>query len=182
MAEVIVHSMGNLRQQIDAESHTFYADEPVDDGGDNAGPTPYDLLLGALGACTSMTLLLYARRKGWPLEDVEVRLSHERDYARDCAECDTKPVQIDQIERRITLKGQLDQSQRARLLGNRRLILEKHWAGSADPGAEIGARGPIGAECQRERHIRGRRVGDGIVDVNLLVGRVGVASALKLRR
>src|SRR5918912_837515 len=92
MAEVTVHSLGNLRQEIDAGAHTFFADEPVDDGGDNTGPTPYDLLLGALGACTSMTLLMYARRKGWPLEDVEVRLRHQRDYARDCAECETKPV------------------------------------------------------------------------------------------
>jgi len=116
MAEVIVHSLGNLRQQIDAGAHTFYADEPADSGGDNAGPTPYDLLLAAVGACTSMTLLMYARRKGWPLENVEVRLSHQRDYARDCEDCETKPVQIDQIERRITLKGQLDQSQRERLL------------------------------------------------------------------
>jgi putative redox protein len=116
MAEVIVHSLGNLRQEIDVGAHTFYADEPADAGGDNAGPTPYDLLLGALGACTSMTLLMYARRKGWPLEDVELRLSHRRDYARDCEECDTKPMQIDQIERRISLKGRLDQSQRDRLL------------------------------------------------------------------
>ena len=116
MAEVIVHSLGNLRHEIDAGAHTFFADEPADAGGDDAGPTPYDLLLGALGTCTSMTLLMYARRKSWPLEDVEVRLSYQRDYARDCEECDTKPVQIDQIERRITLKGSLDQSQRARLL------------------------------------------------------------------
>ena len=116
MAEAIVHSLGNLRQEIDAGSHTFYADEPADAGGDNAGPNPYELLLGALGACTSMTLLLYARRKGWPLDDVEVRLRHERDYARDCEDCETKPVQIDRIERRITLKGQLDQAQRTRLL------------------------------------------------------------------
>src|SRR5918911_4999105 len=103
MAEVIVHSLGALRQQIDAGSHTLYADEPVDAGGDNAGPNPYELLLAALGACTSMTLLLYSRRKGWPLEDVEVRLSHRRDYARDCEDCDAKPVQIDLIERRIRL-------------------------------------------------------------------------------
>jgi putative redox protein len=116
MAEVIVHSLNNLRHEIDAGAHTFYADEPADAGGDDSGPTPYDLLLGALGTCTSMTLLMYARRKGWPLENVEVRLSHQRDYARDCAECETTPVQIDQIDRRITLKGSLDQAQRARLL------------------------------------------------------------------
>ncbi|HEU5103569.1 MAG TPA: OsmC family protein [Roseiflexaceae bacterium] len=116
MAEVIVHSLGNLRQEIDAGAHTFYADEPADVGGDDAGPDPYELLLGALGACTSMTLQMYARRKGWPLEDVEVRLRHQRDYTRDCEDCDTQPTQIDRIERRITLKGQLDEAQRTRLL------------------------------------------------------------------
>ena len=116
MAEVIVRSHDNLRQQIDAGPHTFFADEPADAGGDDSGPDPYELLLAALGACTSMTLLLYARRKHWPLESAEVRLSHRRDYARDCAECDQKPVQIDQIERHITLRGPLDDAQRARLL------------------------------------------------------------------
>jgi putative redox protein len=116
MAEVIVHSLDHLRQQIDAGAHVLFADEPVDAGGDDTGPDPYELLLASLGACTSMTLLLYARRKRWPLERAEVRLSHHRDYARDCAECDTKPVQIDRIERRITLHGPLDEAQRARLL------------------------------------------------------------------
>jgi putative redox protein len=116
MAEVIVHSLDNLRQEIDAGPHTFFADEPADAGGDDSGPDPYELLLAALGACTSMTLLLYARRKQWPLEGAEVRLSHRRDYARDCAECDEKPMQIDLIERRITLRGPLDEIQRARLL------------------------------------------------------------------
>ena len=116
MAEVTVHSVGKLRQQIDAGAHTLYADEPVGAGGDDAGPNPYELMLGALGACTSMTLLMYARRKQWPLEDVVVQLSHRRDYARDCAECDEKPVQIDLIERRITLSGPLDDGQRARLM------------------------------------------------------------------
>jgi uncharacterized OsmC-like protein len=116
MAEVTVHSVGKLRQQIDAGAHTLYADEPVGVGGDDAGLNPYELLLAALGACTSMTMLMYARRKLWPLEDVAVRLSHRRDYARDCEECDQKPVQIDVIERRITLVGTLDAAQRARLL------------------------------------------------------------------
>src|SRR4029453_3701040 len=115
MAEVIVRSLDNLRQEIAAGPHTLFADEPASAGGDDAGPDPYELLLAALGACTSMTLLLYARRKRWPLEDVEVRLSHQRDYARDCEDCDTKPVQIDLIERRITLKGKLDEAQRTRL-------------------------------------------------------------------
>ena len=116
MAEVIVHSLENLRQEIDAGSHTFFADEPVDAGGDNSGPNPYELLLAAVGACTSMTLLMYARRKSWPLEDVEVRLSHSRDYRRDCAECEQKDARLDVIERRITLKGPLDEAQRLRLL------------------------------------------------------------------
>jgi len=116
MPEVTVRSVGKLRQQIDAGAHTLYADEPVGVGGDDAGPNPYELLLAALGACTSMTLLMYARRKLWPLEDVAVQLSHRRDYARDCEECDQRPVQIDVIERRITLVGPLDAAQRARLL------------------------------------------------------------------
>jgi putative redox protein len=116
MAEVIVHSLDNLRQEIAAGPHTIFADEPADAGGDDSGPDPYELLLSALGACTSMTLLLYARRKRWPLERVEVRLSHGRDYARDCEECAEQPAQIDLIERRITLIGDLDDTQRARLL------------------------------------------------------------------
>ena len=116
MAEVIVRSLDNLRQEIVAGPHTLFADEPAGAGGDDAGPDPYELLLSALGACTSMTLLLYARRKRWPLDGVEVRLSHHRDYARDCEECEERPVQLDLIERRITLQGALDDAQRARLL------------------------------------------------------------------
>ncbi len=116
MAEVTVHSVGKLRQQINVGAHTLYADEPIGVGGDDTGPDPYELLLAALGACTSMTLLMYARRKLWPLEDVAVKLSHRRDYARDCEDCDRKPVQIDVIERRITLVGPLDAEQRVRLL------------------------------------------------------------------
>jgi putative redox protein len=116
MPEVTVRSSGRLRQQIDAGAHRLFADEPTAVGGDGAGPTPYDLLLGALGACTSMTLLMYARRKQWPLEDVIVRLSHRRDYARDCEDCEERPAQIDVIERRITLAGPLDAGQRARLM------------------------------------------------------------------
>jgi putative redox protein len=116
MAEVIVRSQGKLRQEIAAGAHVFGADEPVAAGGDDAGPNPYDLLLSALGACTSMTLLMYARRKGWKLDDVEVRLSHRRDYASDCEDCEQQPTRIDVIDRRIALKGDLDEAQRLRLL------------------------------------------------------------------
>src|SRR5438552_1262622 len=111
MAEVIIRSVSKLRQEIAAGPHTFYADEPVDAGGDDAAPDPYELLLGALGACTSMTLLLYARRKSWPLEHVEVRLSHRHDYARDCEDCAEKPIKLDVIERHIMLRGDLDEVQ-----------------------------------------------------------------------
>ena len=115
MAEVIVHSLGNLRQEIDAGSHTFYADEPVEAGGDDAGPNPYELLLGALGACTAITVRMYARRKGWQLDGVEVRLSHERIHADDCAECETRDGFVHRITKSLALYGPLDAEQRERL-------------------------------------------------------------------
>jgi putative redox protein len=92
------------------------ADEPVDAGGEASGPDPYALLLSALGACTSMTLLLYARRKQWPLEAVRVVLRHDKIHAADCAECETKTGRVDRIEREIRLSGELTQEQRERLL------------------------------------------------------------------
>lgn len=116
MAEVIVSSDGYLRQKIAAGSHTLIADEPRESGGGDAGPDPYSLLLAALGACTSMTLQLYARRKQWPLEKVEVRLRHSRIHADDCENCRTEEGRVDRIERHISLTGQLSEEQRARLL------------------------------------------------------------------
>jgi putative redox protein len=107
---------GGLRQDIEAGGHHLVSDEPLDLGGTDAGPTPYDLLVAALGSCTAITLLMYARHKGWPLEDVEVRLTHAKIHARDCADCETKEGRIDRIERQIVLQGALDQAQRARLL------------------------------------------------------------------
>jgi uncharacterized OsmC-like protein/alpha-beta hydrolase superfamily lysophospholipase len=107
---------GRLQQEITAGAHRFLADEPVDAGGGDSGPNPYDLLLAALGACTAMTLRLYAERKALPLERVAVRLRHARIHAADCETCETKEGMIDRIERGIALAGALDAAQRARLL------------------------------------------------------------------
>jgi putative redox protein len=107
---------GLFQQEIIAGAHQLLADEPVNVGGLDSGPGPYDLLLAALGACTSMTLRLYADRKKLPLTRTEVRLAHGRIYATDCAECETKDGMIDRIERIITLEGDLDAGQRAQLM------------------------------------------------------------------
>jgi len=115
--EVIVRgSGGGLVQQVIAEHHHLIADEPTSVGGTELGPTPYGYLLAGLGACTSMTMGLYARRKKWALETVEVRLQHGRVHAQDCADCDKSVGQIDEIRRTISMEGQLDDEQRARLM------------------------------------------------------------------
>jgi uncharacterized OsmC-like protein len=107
---------GTFQQEVISGKHHLTADEPVDAGGLDSGPGPYDLLLAALGACTSMTLRLYADGKKLPLTRVEVRLRHGRIYASDCANCETKEGLIDHIERVITLEGDLSAAQRARLM------------------------------------------------------------------
>jgi len=107
---------GKFQQEVTVGRHRFLADEPVAAGGLDSGPGPYDLLLAALGACTAMTLRLYAERKALPLDGVTVRLSHAKIHAVDCAECETKEGMIDRIVRTITLRGNLDADQRARLM------------------------------------------------------------------
>jgi putative redox protein len=109
-------SIGRLAQEIRVGHHRLSADEPVEAGGSDLGPNPYDLLLAALGACTSMTLRLYADHKKWPLERIVVRLSHEKIHAADCADCETREGKIDRIEREIDISGPLDSAQRQRLL------------------------------------------------------------------
>ena len=107
-------SRGRLAQEIRAGQHTLIVDEPAGVG-DDLGPTPYDLLLAALGACTAMTLRLYADRKGWPLEHVSVHLAYDRVHAVDTRDCD-KPGRIEHIESIVSLRGPLDGEQRQRLL------------------------------------------------------------------
>ena len=117
MKEVIVHGdAAGFAQQILAGAHALTADEPIESGGTDIGPTPYDLLLAALGACTSMTVGMYARRKVWPLESVTVRLRHSRIYAADCATCETEEGMLDRIERDLQFVGALTDEQRAKLL------------------------------------------------------------------
>lgn len=107
---------GRFAQRIRAGKHTLNGDEPASAGGTGTGPNPYDYLLASLGACTSMTLRLYAERKGWPLEKVAVTLRHDRIYAQDCAECGTREGRVDRIERVLELSGPLSPEQKARLL------------------------------------------------------------------
>jgi putative redox protein len=116
--EVIVteSGTGKFEQTISAGRHRLRADEPVAAGGADNGPSPYDLLLAALGACTSMTIRMYAAQKQWPLTGVAVKLTHSKVHAEDCADCATRVGKIDRIDREITLEGNLDAAQREKLL------------------------------------------------------------------
>ena len=108
---------GGLRTDLLANGHALVADEPTDvPGGTDAGPTPYDYLAAALGACTSMTLQMYAGRKAWPLEEAVTHVSHMKIHAEDCAECETKEGKIDRLEREVEVVGPLSEEQRQRLL------------------------------------------------------------------
>lgn len=115
---VIVKETGNgsFQQEVIAGSHRLLADEPASVGGTDTGPTPYGLLLAALGACTSMTIRMYADRKKWPLTHVSVSLRHDKVHAADCADCETRDGKVDEISREIDLIGDLDDEQRARLM------------------------------------------------------------------
>jgi putative redox protein len=113
---VVSGSAAGFAQEIRAGRHRLAGDEPISAGGTDTGPGPYDLLLAALGACTSMTVGLYARRKQWPLESVTVRLRHSKIHAADCESCETKEGRLDRIQRDIELHGSLSDEQRARLI------------------------------------------------------------------
>lgn len=116
---VVVVAESNARpygQRITVGGHELFADEPADIGGADTGPGPYDLLLAALGACTSITVRMYAERKGWPLRHITVQLRHRRIHAEDCAACDAKTGRIDHIDRELRFDGELTGEQRAALL------------------------------------------------------------------
>jgi putative redox protein len=105
-----------FQQTVSIGPHRLLADEPIAAGGEDTGPGPYDFLLAGLGACTSMTMRLYADRKSLPLERVTVTLKHSRIHAEDCAECETKAGMLDRIDRTIDIEGALDAGQRGKLM------------------------------------------------------------------
>ena len=107
---------GKFAQVVQSETHDWIADEPLELGGDDRGPTPYDHLLAALGTCTSMTISLYAARKGIPLDTVEIELEHGREHAADCTDCGDGDARIDVLDRSIRLHGELTAEQRERLM------------------------------------------------------------------
>src|SRR6202007_2230650 len=107
---------GVFPQLISASGHALRADEPVAVGGAGSGPNPYDLLLSSLGACTAMTLRMYAERKQCPLGNVQVTLQHSKIHAEDCADCEQSDRKVDLITRQIRLDGALDEAQHQRLL------------------------------------------------------------------
>ena len=120
MKEITVRLEPGLRATVETDDHRFIAGEPVALGGDNAGPDPYELLLASLGACAVLTMRLYADRKGWDLRSATVVLSHGRTHVRDCESCDEeakgKGGYIDRIQKVVTLTGDLDDTQRSRLV------------------------------------------------------------------
>ena len=117
MSDVTVTSLANLRNEVGyGAGQTMITDEPIAAGGEDAGPDPYTLLLAALGSCISMTTMLYARRKAWPLERVTVRLRQQRIHGKDCQECEQKTDGfVHRIERSVSFEGPLTEEQLARL-------------------------------------------------------------------
>jgi putative redox protein len=112
---VTVRSTQRYQQEIIAGDHIVFADEPTAIGGDDTGPNPYELLLGALGSCKAITVIMYAQRKGWDLQAVQVELTHSKDFAADCEACVDRDVKLDRIKVKIAFKGNLDDQQQERL-------------------------------------------------------------------
>ena len=113
---VVVETGATYTSEVWAKGHALVADEPTSKGGHDAGPTPYALLMAALGACTGITLRMYADRKEWPLEGVVVALDHQKVHLEDCEDCEEGDTRVDEVRRRITLLGPLNDDQRSRLM------------------------------------------------------------------
>ncbi len=116
MHQATVHSGNGLRTEINVRNHTIFADEPLANGGTDTAPTPMDMLVGALGACVVITLQMYAQRKGWPLEEVQVSVSLERYKKEDYPAYTGDSGFVNEVRQRVTLKGPLTDEQKARLL------------------------------------------------------------------
>ncbi len=116
LVEVEETLTGRYTQKITSGSHSLIADEPVSLGGNDTGPGPYEYLLMGLGACTSMTIRMYAERKQLPLERVRVRLHHRKIHVEDCKDCESSKGKVDEIMREIVLEGDLTDEQRQRLM------------------------------------------------------------------
>ena len=112
---VVGEANQKFTREVASDNHRWLADEPLSMGGADLGPDPYEHLLAALGTCTSMTIRMYANRKEWPLDDVQIELSHRRAHVDDCADCDGAAKKLDLIERRVTISGDLTEKQLARL-------------------------------------------------------------------
>ncbi|WP_245326323.1 OsmC family protein [Hymenobacter wooponensis] len=121
-----------LLADVQAGMHTFFVDEPVAVGGLDRGPTPYDMLLSALGACTAITLRLYANQKKWPLEAIEVRLSHARVHRQDCDKCESPGETLEEIRKELRLLGPLtpDQLQRLHIIADKCPVQKALTSGS----------------------------------------------------
>ena len=113
---VVAGPVTGFRTDVEVGGHHLVVDEPIAVGGADAGPTPYEMLLAGLGACTVMTLRIYADRRKWPLERARVTLQHRKVHAQDCVDCDKKDAKMDVIDRIIFLEGSLNEEQRTKLI------------------------------------------------------------------
>lgn len=113
---ITARSIENFQVEINAQNHTIMADEPVEVGGDDVGPNPYDLLLSSLAACKIITVQMYARRKKWPLAGIELNMSTNKIHSKDCEDCESDPnARVDIIDTEIRFLGDLDEDQIGRL-------------------------------------------------------------------
>ena len=113
---VVEGPTSGFRAEVTVNGHRLTVDEPVPVGGTDTGPSPYEMLLAALGSCTAMTLRLYADRRQWPLKRAVVKLRHHKVHAQDCVDCPKKPAKMDVVDRVLVLEGPLDEAQRAKLV------------------------------------------------------------------